>query len=432
MGLIVKPQRKHMSETRIFRDKNRIVFQGEFGMADLLRPLAGLHQAVQNSGYQELTLDFSSCTAAFPGPMLAVCAQVMRLRNAKIDVELIKPNDTRLARLFQNANWAHFLEPRNNFPSVFKGYSQIPATQFTDAEEQQKAVNRIVNAILGAIPNLERRELAALEWSINEITDNVLNHAQSGIGGLVQVSTFQRSRKRIEYIVADAGVGIPTTLRETHPDLTSDADALDQAIREGVTRDKAVGQGNGLFGSYQICSHSKGFFQVESGYGKLAFTDRKGLHITTEKVPFEGTLVAAQIDFSVPHLLEEALQFGGKPHAPVDFVQLHYEQPNQETVLFMMKDESPSFGSRVAGAPVRNKLVNLVRMCPGQRIVIDFSGVPLVSSSFADEVLGKLFAELGPLTFMQRFDLRKIDSTVKQLVDKAISQRMSTAVRQGD
>ena len=153
------------------------------------------------------------------------------------------------------------------------------------------------------------------------------------------------------------------------------------------------------------------------GFTPLLFTERQGLHISTEKVPFEGTLVAAQIDFSVPHLLEEALQFGEKSHTPVDFVELHYENHNREEVLFFMKDETSSFGSRVAGAPVRNKLANLVRMCPGQRIAIDFSGVPLVSSSFADEVLGKLFAELGPLTFMQRFDLRNIDSTVKQLVD---------------
>ncbi len=414
-----------MPETRIFRDKNRIVFQGEFGIADFLRPLAGLHHAVENAGYQELILDFSSCTAAFAGPMLALCAQIMRLRNARVDAELIKPNDIKLARLFQNANWAHFLEPRNNPPSAFKGYSQVPATLFTNAEEQQKAVNRIVNAILGAIPDLERKELAALEWSINEITDNVLNHSQSGIGGLVQVSTFQRSRKSIEYIVADAGVGIPTTLRATHPEITSDASALDQAIREGVTRDRALGQGNGLFGSYQICSHSKGFFQVESGYGRLVYTERRGLHVTTEKIPFEGTLVAAQIDFSVPQLLEEALRFNGKSHIPVDFVQLHYEQHDRDEILFVMKDESPSFGSRIAGAPVRNKLLNLFRMCPGQRIAIDFSGVPLVSSSFADEVLGKLFAELGPLTFMQRFDLRNVDFTIKKLVDKAIAQRMS-------
>jgi anti-sigma regulatory factor (Ser/Thr protein kinase) len=419
-----------MSETRIYRDKNNVVFQGAFEIDDLLRPLAGLHHAVQNAGYKDLILDFGDCTAAFAGPMLAVCAQVMRLRNAQIDTALILPRAPKLSQLFQNANWAHFLEPRNNEPSGFKGYTQVPATPFRNAEEQQRAVNRIVNAILGAIPHLDRRELAALEWSVNEITDNVLNHAQSGIGGLVQVSTFQRARKRVEYIVADAGVGIPTTLRETRPGLTSDVEALQHAIREGVTRDKSIGQGNGLYGSYQICSHSKGFFQVESGYGKLVFTERSGLHVTTEKVPFEGTLVAAQIDFSVPHLLEESLRFGGKPYTPVDYVETHYEQHQEETVRFVIKEESQSFGSRVAGAPVRVKLSNLARMCPGQRVVVDFSDVPLVSSSFADEVLGKLFVELGPMTFMQRFEFRNTASTVKQLIDKAIAQRMSTGLGQ--
>lgn len=414
-----------MSDARIYRTGNRLVFEGQFLMNDMLRPLVGLHQAVQDAGYRDLILDFSQCTAAFAGPMLALCAQVMRLREARVDVELIWPVDDKLARLFKNANWAHFIEPRSCPPSEFKGHSQVPATSFTNADEQQRAVNRIVNAILGAIPDLDRRELAALEWSINEITDNVLNHAQSPIGGLVQVSTFQRTRKRVEYIVADAGLGIPATLRATHQGLTSDAAALEQAIREGVTRDKNVGQGNGLFGSYQICSHSNGFFQVESGYGKLMFTEREGLRIATERIPYEGTLVAAQIDFSVPRLLEEALSFGGKVHQPTDYVELRYEQHDTEDLLFKLVEESPSFGSRVAGAPVRKRLLNLANMCPGRKIILDFEGIPLVSSSFADEVVGKLFAELGPLAFMQRFQFRSIDQTARQLVDRAIAQRMA-------
>lgn len=414
-----------MSDARIYRNGNRLIFEGQFLLSDLLRPLVGLHQAVQDAGYSDLVIDFSRCTAAFAGPMLALCAQIMRLRAARVDTELILPADDKLARLFRNANWAHFIEPRNYPPSEFRGHTQVPATHFNNADEQQRAVNKIINAILGAIPDLDRRELSALEWSVNEVTDNVLNHAQSPIGGLVQVSTFQRLRKRVEYIVADAGIGIPTTLRSTHPLLSSDAAALEQAIREGVTRDKSVGQGNGLFGSYQICSHSNGFFQLESGYGKLMFTDRDGLRIGTERVPYEGTLVAAQIDFSVPRLLEEALSFGGKVYQRTDYVELRYEQHGSEDLVFKVAEESPSFGSRVAGAPIRKKLLNLAHMCPGRKIVLDFNDVPLVSSSFADEVVGKLFAELGPLTFMQRFEMKNIEHTVRQLVDRAIAQRMA-------
>ena len=133
-------------------------------------------------------------------------------------------------------------------------------------------------------------------------------------------------------------------------------------------------------------------------------------------------MVAAQINFSDPHLLEKALRFGGRSHVLVDFVELNYEQHDREEVLFVMKGEAASFGSRIAGAPVRNKLVNLVRMCPGQRIMIDFQDIPLVSSSFADEVLGKLFVELGPMTFAQRFKFRNVATTVQRLIDKAIMQ----------
>lgn len=342
-----------------------------------------------------------------------------------MDVSLILPSEDNLRRLFLNANWAHFLSPDEYGPSTFRGYTQVPATLYNSDEEQNKAVNRIVNAILGAIPEIGRKDFAALEWSINELTDNVLVHSQSPVGGFVQVSTFQRNRKRVAFIVADAGIGIPRSLREGHHDISSDVEALDLAIREGVTRDKSVGQGNGLFGSYQICSHSKGFFQLESGYGRLRFDDRTGLHISTERVPYDGTLVVAEIDFSVPHLLEEALQFGGKVHSSFDYVESHYEDTQAQRVLFEVAEESNSFGSRVAGTPLRNRLANLARMCPNQQIIIDFTDVALVSSSFADELIGKLFVELGPMTFMGRFKLIGVSFTVQQLIDRAISQRLA-------
>lgn len=410
----------------ITRNANRIVVQGDIRLPDFHRLLAGVHQGTENAGYQDLVLDLSACTAAFAAPMLAICAQTVRLREAGVSFDLLLPSDPDLVKLFRNANWAYFLDPRNNDPSDFKGYTHIPATQFKSPDDQNRAVNRIVNAILSAIPNIHRSDFAALEWSINEITDNVLTHAQSPTGGLVQVSTFRRERKTVEYIVADAGIGIPNSLRSTHPELKTDTEALDRAIREGVTRDKSVGQGNGLFGSYQICSHSQGRFVVDSGYAKLAFTDEGGLHVSKQSIPYDGTLVIATIDFSRPHLLQEALKFGGKIHNPVDFIETHFEDSTAERATFIMKQEAESFGSRVAGTPVRVKLSNLMKMCPQHKIYIDFSDIALVSSSFADEVFGKLFIELGPLGFMQRFEFRNIVQTVRQLIDRAISQRSAT------
>ena len=408
----------------ISRKNNVISIEGAFSDQNLYPLLATMHQAIQGAGFQDIILDFSCCTSAFPTSMVGICAQVMSYRNSQIGISIKLPNDVKLNKLFLNTNWAHFLDPRMYDLSTFKGHTHIPITQYQNPEEHFKAVNKIVQAILGAVPDIPRSSFGAFEWSINEITDNVLTHSESPIGGLVQVSTFQRNKKIVQFIVADPGVGIPKTLRETHPQFTSDTDALDKAIREGITRDESIGQGNGLFGSYQICTHCHGKFQVISGHAKLISDKKHGLKISNEKIPFNGTLIVAEIDFSNANLLGEALKFGGETYTPVDYVEAHYEN-DDDKVVFVMRDEAQSFGTRPAGTPVRNKLRNISDMSEAGKIFIDFKDIHIVSSSFADEVFGKLFFEIGPLTFMQGFEFININRTVRSLVDKAIAQRMA-------
>lgn len=409
---------------KIERKGERISIEGEFTSSNLHILLATIHRAINKAGYQDLTLDFSKCSAAFPGPMLALSAQVTQLRESGIYCSLLPPSSDRLRSLFLNANWAHFLDPRHYDPSQFRGFTRVPATQFRSPDQQQIAVNRIVDAILGAIPGIDRADFAAFEWSINELTDNVLTHSESQSGGLVQVSTFQKYKKQVEFVVADAGIGIPESLRKSYPEFQSDTEALDKAIREGVTRDKSVGQGNGLFGSWQICSLCRGKFQVESGYARLMDTRHGGLHVYDEKIPFSGTLIVATIDFSNPKLLQEALRFGGQSLSPVDYIETHFETDDTEDLVFRLKDEAVSLGSRPAGAVVRQKLLNLSEMSRGHKVYVDFDDIALVSSSFADEVVGKAFAEIGALEFMRRFELRNMSQMVRQIIERAIQQRM--------
>ncbi len=172
---------------------------------------------------------------------------------------------------------------------------------------------------------MQRSDFAAFEWAVNELTDNVLVYPQSPIGGLVQVSTFEKYKKQVQFVVADAGIGIPASSRQGYSDITSDTDALDRAIREGVTRDTKLGQGNGLFGSFEICSKCNGYFGVHSGHARLEYKNTKGLSISYERVPYSGTLVVATIDFSQPKLLEEALRIKGEKYHPMDFVETEYQ-----------------------------------------------------------------------------------------------------------
>jgi STAS-like domain of unknown function (DUF4325) len=139
-------------------------------------------------------------------------------------------------------------------------------------------------------------------------------------------------------------------------------------------------------------------------------------------------LVVASIDCSTAGLLQKALKFGGKPHIPTDFIETQYESKEGDIPRFIMYEEASSVGSRLAGEPIRKKMIALVQMVSVKRLIIDFEGVPLVSSSFADEVFGKLFLELGPIRFAQSFELVNISDTVRNLIDKAIAQRIVTGI----
>ncbi len=406
----------------ISRLDNRIIINGEFGIAHFHRFLATLHTAIEKLGYEDLIVDFSQCIAAFPGPMLAICSQVIEARDRGIAVHLVLPVAGKLANLFRNANWAYLINPESYRRSTFQGYTHVPATTFAAPAEQAGAVSSIIDVILGALDGVSRADFAAIEWSLNEITDNVLTHSTAKHGGIVQVATFQKSRRRGEFVVCDAGIGIPRTLRETRTDITSDAHALERAVREGVTRDKSIGQGNGLYGSFEICRVSGGYFQVNSGNAHLAYDPKRGLVVRNEAIPYHGALIVSCVDCSRPGVLGEALKFAGEIHHPIDHVELRYEGDDGGG-CFRMRDESESTGSRAAGTPVRIKLTNLLGMLKNNRILIDFDGVPIVSSSFADEVFAKLFVELGPMAFMRSFEFVIASATVQALIDRAIEQR---------
>lgn len=407
-------------------ENNSVEVTGAFESSDLRRLLAAIHGLIVKRSYQDINIDFSACTRAYAGPIIALCTQIRKYRYQTIDFEFILPKKEKLSRLFLNTNWAHIIDPAKYQASTFRGLKQVPATQFYTFEEQNSAVNSILDIMLNSLSGFSREDFTAIEWSINEITDNVINHSKSDIGGFVQLSTFQRNRKRIEYVVCDAGLGIPNTLRPAHPEITSDGEALDFAIREGVTKNPDSNQGNGLFGAFQVSRVSEGYIEIHSGHGYLFYNKKQGLHIRTEQIPFSGTLIVACIDYSDPGLLGQALKFGGKPHYPTDYIETKFEDSSGNKVIFSMVEESKSFGSRKAAEPVNIKLKNLSNLCNNCKIYIDFKNIPVISSSFADEVFGKLFVEMGPLRFIQKFEFMNISDTVRSLIDRSITLRSST------
>ena len=192
---------------------------------DIFPVSAALHNLIHKQGYQDIILDFSQSTFLDPKFMVPLVTTARSYRGEKVDFELVPPDDPGAAKLLQNANWAHLITPEKFEPRDDRNKNHLSAIQYVNATEQFDAVDRSINVILQSIGGLDRSRLKALESSLNEITDNVLNHAESSVGGIVQVVTFAK-KQLVEFFVCDAGIGIPRSLRQGRPEITDDVRAL--------------------------------------------------------------------------------------------------------------------------------------------------------------------------------------------------------------
>jgi anti-sigma regulatory factor (Ser/Thr protein kinase) len=218
-------------------------------------------------GTAGFTLNFYDVERAYPDAMLRIISQVDRFRRHRLSFNILTPEDRRLNGLFRNANWAHLLAPSMYPASETASDRHLPALRYTSGEDHKRIVDATLEILLRAM-KLDRQVLDGLEWSLNEITDNVLNHADAPDGGIVQLTTL-REHQQVKFVVADAGRGIPASMREGHPELRLDIDAIGEAIKQGVTRSPDEGQGNGLAGALRIATLSGGSFRVTSGRGEL-------------------------------------------------------------------------------------------------------------------------------------------------------------------
>ncbi len=403
----------------VHQEENRIRFTDKVNSYAHPQFMWCLHKC-RTFDYEDIILDFSMCDRAYPNGMIPLLAGSDALRREKVNLSIILPAKSNLQRLFLNTNWAHFLEPARYPKSDTVHDRHLAAHRFMDSGQQHRLVDEFMDVVISNM-TLERDVIAGMEWSINEITDNVLNHALCEDGGIVQVSTF---KDKVAFGVADSGQGILSSLREGHSSLRTDEQAIGEAVKAGVTRNPDAGQGNGIAGTLDIVSMTKGTLEITSGLTQLVVRDENSkYHKRRASQRFPGTMVYAELGIDASFKLSEALGLSGEPDQATDYIELSYEMERDDALVLRLCKESTGFGSRLAGQQLRTKCMNLLNAAPTKPLLLDWSAVPLVSSSFADELVGKLFAHLGPLAFAARVRNIGMEATVRGLVDKAILQR---------
>lgn len=381
-----------------------------------------LHTLIIEEQHRHITLDFSDVERAFPNGMVPLVVLLHQYQtHHAVRFEWCGPESDPL--LLQQ--WAAHLPNYHDLTATSPTPTPVSRPNGLHRFEDDTSLYACINTHIRQL--LERTTFAqgvlqSFEWALNEIAGNILIHAEV-TQGWIQV-VLHPSTQHLAIVVADGGIGIPDTIRHAFPELrnASDEDAIAHALKEGITSKPDYGQGKGLTGTLEIVkANAKGRLSVHSRSGLVEWREGR-LNIKGNFPPFPGTLIDIQLDTSQPIDIERAL-WGSAPGYPFNESMYGKETPVGVMRLELVK-EAQGFGNRVTGEKIRFKIENLLVAAPTDVIEIDFTGVDLIASSFADEVFGKLAVSLGFIGFASRIKLIGLNRFCHSLIDDVVQHRI--------
>ena len=292
--------------------------------------------------------------------------------------------------------------------------------------ENSTDIKRLVDATrdhICEIATVEKGILPGIEWCLYEIMDNVLQHSEAPSG--YYMGQFTSTNSRLSLCVFDNGRGIFNSLKSSkrHSPKTP-LDAITLALQERVTRDESIGQGNGMWGFSESVRLNGGSYSVSSDGARVSFVndkvdarERAGFFYGSDGLG--TTLIDFQLDCARPLDIARALK-----QDPTQLWLEEMEDPSGTAHVISIAEESAGTGTRQAAEKIRHKTINIIRegCLP---VVLDFENVNMVSSSYADELVGKLVAEIGFSIFNNYCFIKHLTNLNQQVIDRSVQQRMA-------
>lgn len=333
------------------------------------------------------------------------------------DVRFCVPPYSKGARVLAGFN-AHTLSAEGPVVPAFER-----VWRFDNAREQTSLVNAMVLE-LDQTANLAKGVKQCFEWCLNEVTDNVLNHSRpnGGAHGYVMVQYVQ-AESRLKICVFDSGIGLKESFIGSAYSPATSEEAIRLAVGKGITNGK--GQGNGLWGLHEMVKLSReGRLHIRSDGAEYLFDPKLSFESTRPTWGLAGfagtTTVDFQMDCSVATTLQDIF---GSDYISVDLWQEAHEQ-DDGSLLFKIAELAEGFGSRESARKVRHLVENAIDN-DRKFVVLDFSKVDICSSSFIDELLVKLVAKYGVLTYSSVLQVRNLTGLTQGLANFSASQRLN-------
>lgn len=312
-----------------------------------------------------------------------------------------------------------YQEPFNRHPEAGRF---VPLCTIRESKDCRDVINSLGDMVLHQFDNA-RAFFPAMEWAVNEVMDNIHIHAAADVPGVV-CAQYYPTKYVIEVGICDAGRGILASLRESYTELMSDAEAIPLALQRGVTRDPQIGQGNGLAGTLEIARANQGTFHIWSK--TCCWRLGQGVVKPAEQMPpVIGTAIHLRLDVRRPVNLGDTFIAKGRID-PNESPFLNRIEEEAGTDGLRVNNECDHVGSRPPAAALRRKVEAILSGFDRPSVILDFARVESASSSFLDELFGRLNVALGQDEFRKRIRVINISEELQKMAEVVISQRLNS------
>ncbi|MDB4497915.1 STAS-like domain-containing protein [Gammaproteobacteria bacterium] len=291
----------------------------------------------------------------------------------------------------------------------------LPVFPVQDEDSVVEASEAICELVLQRFDNA-REFLPAMEWCVSEVIDNVRVHSETATPGAVCAQYYPKVH-RLDIAIVDQGRGIRESLSQ-RLELTSHGEAITRALERGMTRDPNVGQGNGLAGTLEIVAKNAGGLHVWTGDSVFQrnVDGSEAVHVSNM---FPGTGVYISLNTNNPVNLEDTF-IGDNGWSYISYVA----EQAQESAGLKIKDECRHTLGRETARPFRRKIESMLPEME-EVLQLNFEGVRNATSSYLDELLGRLADDIGEQEFRDRIRIVNAPEGLVNMANVVIAQRLA-------
>ncbi len=263
--------------------------------------LRGLRKAL-NSGIISIDggVDLSRVGFVTPGGMTGLSCLLETWAAVQGPVPLVPPDDEvagYMARMDFFDLLGSMMSPSRSLSHLCdRGRHPAPLSELRRVEDfggVTHVIGRFRDLMSGG--GLREAEVRHCCEVLSEGLINVLEHAESPCGAYTAIQKWGK-RDEICVAVADAGLGIPRTIRD-HPRAQGAGDAdhslIEIATEFGVSRSQEDGRGGGLNAALRSVGDGSGRLKIWAGRGWVEFSGVGNTHRSGRVLAFGGTCVEA-------------------------------------------------------------------------------------------------------------------------------------------